>query len=478
MNLNKAVDQKIFRLITNSSHKIGQPSYVIGGYVRDFLLNREVSKKDIDVVTLGSGINLAAEVAKNLSPCPNVNTFKRFGTAMLRYKDKQIEFVGARKESYQSNSRKPFVESGTLSEDQNRRDFTINAMAISLNKSDYGKLIDPFGGMEDLSKKCLRTPLNPDITYSDDPLRMLRAIRFATELDFSIEENSFEAIKRNKDRISIVSQERIMEEFNKILLAKTPSRGLHILHKAGLLSKILPELTALEGIEEIEGCSHKDNFFHTLEVVDNISKVTESIWLRWAALLHDIGKASTKKYIPNTGWTFYLHEFVGSKMIPKLFKRLKLPIGASMKYVQKIILNSSRPISLVEDHVRDSAIRRLIVEMGEEIYDLMILCKADITTKNFTRQTLYNNNLVLVEKKIEELRQKDSLSKWKPPISGEQIMETFDLRPSKEVGMLKLAIKEAILKGLISDDFSSSYLFMLEEGKARGLEQKSFKILE
>ena len=476
MNLTKAVDEDIFHIIATSTKELNQPSYVVGGYVRDFLLDRRKTKKDIDVVTIGSAIELAKKVASKINPLPYVSFFKNFGTAMLKYKGEEIQFVGARKESYRKDSRKPFVESGSLEDDQNRRDFRINAMAISLN-DDYGILIDPFEGIKDLKEKILRTPLDPDITYSDDPLRMLRAIRFANELDFCIEEKSFEAIKRNKDRIAIVSMERIMEEFNKILSCKKPSIGLNLLYKSGLLTWILPELTSLEGIEEKEGHSHKDNFFHTLEVVDNISRKTDNIWLRWAALLHDIGKALTKKYTPHLGWSFHSHEFVGAKMVPKLFQRLRLPLGSSMKYVQKMIMNSSRPIALVGDKVSDSAIRRLLVEMGEFIDDLMMLSKADITTKNLIRQELYNNNLNLVEKKLKMLQEKDFIRSWKSPITGEHIMNAFNLKPSREVGLIKASVKEAVLQGSIENDFSSAYLFMLKIGKDLGLKPKRDKII-
>lgn len=472
MDLTRAIEQNIFHTISRSALEIQQDVYVIGGYVRDFLLNERCSK-DIDVVTTGSGVMLAKQVSQNLNPQPKLTIFKRFGTAMLRYKGREIEFVGARKESYRSESRKPLIEDGSIAEDQNRRDFTINAMAISLNSSDYGRLIDPFGGLVDLHKKLLRTPLDPLITYSDDPLRMLRAIRFASELDFIIEEASFEAICKNRQRLSIVSIERIMDEFQKIMCSPKPSVGLGLLYETGLLSMILPELNALEGVEEKEGHSHKDNFFHTLEVVDNVSEVSSSLWLRWAALLHDIGKAVTKKYIVRTGWTFHAHEFVGARMIPAIFRRLKLPVGPTLKYVQKIVQYSSRPIALVSDEATDSALRRLLFDVGEDIEDLMVLCKADITTKNPERQRRYRNNFTLVEKKLHELEEKDRIRNWQPPVSGEEIMKIFNLQPSPKVGIIKNAIKEAILDGEVSNDRESVYHFMLKKGEELGLEQKN-----
>ncbi|XCI75420.1 MAG: HD domain-containing protein [Flavobacteriales bacterium] len=468
MGLSQTVHQKIFQIISHSAQEIQQDCYVIGGYVRDFLLG-EKTYKDIDIVTVGEGIRLAKQVAQNIQPHPRVNVFKRFGTAMLQYKDQEIEFVGARKESYRPYSRKPIVENGTLEDDQNRRDFTINALAISLNRNDYGQLIDPFDGSSDLKKKIIRTPMDPDMTYSDDPLRMLRAIRFATQLKFTIETASFRSIQHNKDRIHIVSMERIMDEFNKILLAELPSVGLRLLYETGLLSIILPELTALQGIEEKEGHTHKDIFFHTLEVVDNISRKTDALWLRWAALLHDIGKASTKKYSPRIGWTFHSHEFVGAKMIPQVFQRLKLPMGPSMKYVQKIVQHNSRPIALVSDEATDSAIRRLLFDAGNNLEDLMMLCDADITTKNPEKQRRYKNNFSLVTVKLKQLEEKDRIRNWQPPISGKDIMNAFDLAPCKQVGIIKNALKEAILDGEIPNEYHSAYIFMLEKGKELGL---------
>lgn len=470
MDLTRAVEQDIFRIISGSASEIQQDVYVIGGYVRDFLLNENRSR-DIDIVTTGNGIALAKKVSQNLKPQPKVSVFKQFGTAMFKYRDQEIEFVGARKESYRSNSRKPIVENGSIAEDQHRRDFTINSMAIGLNSFDYGYLIDPFDGLADLHRKLLRTPLDPLITYADDPLRMLRAIRFAGELNFVIEPSSFKAICQNRSRLSIVSVERIVGEFQKIMNSSKPSIGLGLLHKAGLLSMILPELSALEGVQEKEGHSHKDNFFHTLEVVDNVSKTSHSLWLRWAALLHDIGKALTKKYVVNTGWTFHAHEFVGARMIRSIFQRLKLPMGSTLKYVQKIVQYSSRPIALVGDEATDSALRRLLFDAGEDIDDLMLLCKADITTKNPEKQRRYRSNFILLEKKLCELEEKDRIRNWQPPISGEQIMEVFNLSPSPKVGLIKNAIKEAILDGEIANDRESVYCFMLKKGKELGLEK-------
>lgn len=471
MDLSQVIRQKIFQIISLSAQEIQQDCYVIGGYVRDFLLDKNISK-DIDVVSTGEGIRLAKQVAQNISPIPKINLFKRFGTAMLRYEGQEIEFVGARKESYPSDSRKPIVESGTLEDDQNRRDFTINALAISLNLEDYGRLIDPFNGQEDLERKVIRTPLDPEITYSDDPLRMLRAIRFATQLEFTIETISLQSIRHNKERIHIISMERIMDEFQKILLARKPSIGLQLLYETELLTIILPELTALQGIEEKEGQTHKDNFYHTLEVVDNISRETDSLWLRWAALLHDIGKAPTKKYLPKTGWTFHSHEFVGAKMIPHIFQRLKLSMGSSMKYVQKIVRYSSRPIALVGNEASDSAMRRLLFDVGDDLEDLMTLCKADITTKNLTKQRKYKNNFSLVTDKLKKLEEKDCIRNWKPPISGADIMDAFGLGPCKQIGVIKSALKEAVLEGEILNEYDSVFAFILKKGKELGLEQK------
>jgi putative nucleotidyltransferase with HDIG domain len=468
----EAISSDIFSFIADASEKLHIDSYVIGGFVRDFLLKRKSGAKDIDIVTVGNGINLAKEVAKILPNKPKVQIFKTYGTAMLRYGDAEVEFVGARKESYREESRNPEVQVGTLQDDQNRRDFTINTLAISLNKNDYGLLLDPFNGVEDLEKGIIRTPLNPEITYSDDPLRMLRAIRFAAQLNFKIEKESLAAITKNVNRIDIITSERIIDELNKVLLSEKPSIGFKLLEKTKLLERILPELIALKGVEEVEGQRHKDNFYHTLEVVDNIAKKTDNLWLRWAALLHDIGKGPTKKFDKNLGWTFHAHEFVGSKMVYKLFKRLKMPLNDKMKYVQKIVLLSSRPIILA-DEVTDSAVRRLIFDAGDDIEDLMIHCEADITTKNPKRLKKYLNNFKLVRQKIKEVEERDSIRNFQPPVTGEIIMETFNLQPSKEIGILKEAIKEAILEGEIHNDFDEAFHFMLKKAKQMGLEKKS-----
>ena len=468
-NFPEALKPKIFEVITQASEELNLETYVIGGYVRDFLLKRG-SAKDIDIVAVGSGIELAEKVASLLPHKPKVQVFKTYGTAMLRDGDIEVEFVGARKESYNENSRNPVVENGSLEDDQNRRDFTINALALSLNKKTLGDLVDPFDGIIDLEREIIRTPLDPEITYSDDPLRMMRAIRFATQLDFTIERKSLEAISANKDRIKIITKERIVDELHKIMLSKTPSKGFLLLEKTGLLPYILPELTALKGIEEKEGQKHKDNFYHTLEVVDNISENTEDLWLRWAALLHDIGKAPTKRFHKKIGWTFHGHEFVGSKMVFKLFKRLKMPLNEKMKFVQKLVLMSSRPIVIAEDFVTDSAVRRLIFDAGDYLESLMTLCEADITTKNPKRYRKYHNNFKTVRQKIEEVEERDHVRNFQPPVSGEEIMSTFDLQPSKEIGIIKEAIKEAILEGEIPNEYEAAHAFMLKKGDELGLE--------
>lgn len=463
-----ALDNPIFKIISEASEQLGTDSYVIGGFVRDFLLNLGDSK-DVDIVAIGSGIDLAKQVAHQLPKKPKVQIFKTYGTAMLRYQDIEVEFVGARKESYNENSRNPVVENGTLEDDQNRRDFTINALALSLNNDNYGKLLDPFNGIEDLTNGIIRTPLDPDITYSDDPLRMMRAIRFATQLNFQIETRSLEAIGRNKERIKIITNERIVTELNKILESELPSKGFILLEKTGLLDYILPELTALKGIDEKEGQTHKDNFYHTLEVVDNISKNTDDLWLRWAALLHDIGKAPTKKFSKKAGWTFHAHEFVGAKMVYKLFKRLKMPLNDKMKFVQKMVYMSSRPIALVDNDVTDSAVRRLVFDAGDYVEDLMTLCEADITTKNPKKFKKYHNNFKVVRDKIVEVEERDHVRNFQPPVSGEEIMETFNLRPSREIGIIKEAIKEAILEGIIPNEHDAAFDLMLKKGKDLGL---------
>ena len=466
-NYKEAIKSDIFSIITRASEILEVKSYVIGGFVRDYILQRGVAK-DIDIVTVGNGIALAKKVASLLPNKPKVQVFKTYGTAMLVYKDMELEFVGARKESYAEDSRNPEVSVGTLEDDQNRRDFTINALAISLHKNDYGTLLDPFNGLKDLEKGIIKTPLNPDITYSDDPLRMMRAIRFATQLNFEIEENSLLAITKNASRLSIITKERIVVELNKIIEATQPSIGFLLLEKTNLLEMILPELIALKGVEEVEGQKHKDNFYHTLEVVDNISKATKDLWLRWAALLHDIGKAPTKRFDKKVGWTFHAHEFVGSKMVYKLFKRLKMPLNSKMKFVQKLVLLSSRPIVLASE-VTDSAVRRLIFDAGDDIDALMTLCEADITTKNPKKFERYHKNFQNVREKIKEVEERDHIRNFQPPISGEEIMKTFNLQPCREIGQLKEAIKEAILEGEIPNNHEASFNFMLQKGEELGL---------
>ncbi|MER3376409.1 MAG: HD domain-containing protein [Allomuricauda sp.] len=468
----EAIQHPIFQLIGETADELGVDAYVIGGFVRDYFLKRD-TPKDIDVVAVGSGIQLAKKVASKIKGKPEVSIFKNFGTAMIKHKGLELEFVGARKESYHRDSRKPVVEDGSLEDDQNRRDFTINAMALALNKANFGQLLDPFDGLNDLDKKIIRTPLEPGITYSDDPLRMMRAIRFATQLHFTIELKSLQAITENKDRIKIISKERIVDELHKILMSQKPSRGFKLMHQTGLLPLILPELTALQGIEEIEGQRHKDNFWHTLEVVDNISETTDNLWLRWAALLHDIGKAPTKKFHKRIGWTFHGHEFVGSKMVYKLFKRMRMPLNDKMKFVQKMVLMSSRPIILAEEHVTDSAVRRLVFDAGDYVDDLMTLCEADITTKNPRKQRKYKNNFQLVRQKIVEVEERDHVRNFQPPVSGEEIMQTFNLKPSREIGIIKEAIKEAILEGEIPNEHEAAYQFMLEKGKQMNLKVHS-----
>ncbi|WP_299127211.1 HD domain-containing protein [uncultured Winogradskyella sp.] len=467
MNHKHALQHPIFQIISEASSTLQIDAYVIGGFVRDYFLERG-NAKDIDIVAVGNGIALAQEVSKNLPNQPKVQVFKTYGTAMLRYDDIEIEFVGARKESYTENSRNPIVKTGTLEDDQNRRDFTINALALSLNQANFGALLDPFKGLSDLDKGIIKTPLNPDITYSDDPLRMMRAIRFATQLNFKIEDTSLNAITANKDRITIITKERIVTELHKIIASKKPSIGFILLEKTGLLNYILPELTALKGIDEIEGQRHKDNFYHTLEVVDNIALTTDNLWLRWAALLHDIGKAPTKKFNKKVGWTFHAHEFVGSKMVFKLFKRLKMPLNDKLKFVQKMVLMSSRPIVLATD-VTDAAVRRLVFDAGDYVDDLMTLCEADITTKNPKKFKKYHNNFQKVRDKIVEVEERDQVRNFQPPVTGEEIMKTFNLKPSREIGIIKEAIKEAILEGDIPNEHDAAFQLMLKKGKALGL---------
>lgn len=472
MNFKHALQHNIFNIIAQAAKELNVDSYVIGGFVRDLLLERD-HKKDIDIVAVGSGIELALKVSELIPHNPKVQVFKNYGTAMLRFEDMDIEFVGARKESYRLESRNPIVEDGTLQDDQNRRDFTINALALSLNETNFGDLLDPFNGLEDLKNKTIKTPLDPAITYSDDPLRMLRAIRFANQLGFEIEEKSLQAITDHNDRIKIISGERIVEELNKILATPTPSIGFLLLYKTGLLDIILPELTALNQVEEIEGHTHKNNFYHTLEVVDNICKNTEDVWLRWAALLHDIGKAPTKRFTKKQGWTFHGHEFLGGKMVKKIFERLHMPLNHKMKFVQKMVMMSSRPIVLSQDLVTDSAVRRLVFDAGEDVESLMILCEADITTKNPNKFKKYHNNFKIVRNKIVEVEERDHVRNFQPPISGEEIMDIFNLKPSREIGVLKEAVKEAILEGEIPNEYQAAYDFVLKRAEKMGLQKQN-----
>jgi putative nucleotidyltransferase with HDIG domain len=470
MNYKEALNNKIFEVISQASQELNIESFVIGGFVRDLLLKRDF-KKDIDIVAVGSGIELALKVSELLPKKPKVQVFKTYGTAMLRFEDTEIEFVGARKESYTLDSRNPVVENGTLEDDQNRRDFTINALALSLNCNNFGALSDPFNGISDLENKIIKTPLDPDITFSDDPLRMLRGIRFATQLGFEIDKDSLDSITKNAERIKIISGERIVEEFNKILSTDKPSVGFLLLFKTGLLDIILPELTALNQVEEIEGHTHKNNFYHTLEVVDNICPNTDDVWLRWSALLHDIGKAPTKRFNKKQGWTFHGHEFLGGKMAKKIFERLHMPLNHKMKFVQKMVIMSSRPIVLAQDLVTDSAVRRLVFDAGEDVENLMTLCEADITTKNPNKFKKYHSNFEIVRKKIVEVEERDHVRNFQPPISGEEIMAIFNLKPSREIGVLKEAVKEAIMEGDIPNEYQAAYDFVLKRGEKLGLKK-------
>ena len=465
MNYSSELKNPIFRTIQIVSDDLNYPTYVVGGWVRDLLLIRKQTKSDIDFVCIGNGINLAEKVAEKLGKSATFKVFKNFGTAIIHFNGEDYEFVGARKESYRKNSRKPIIENGTLEDDQKRRDFSINAISIQLNAKNYGQLIDPFNGIEDLKNKIIRTPLKPDITYSDDPLRMIRAVRFATQLNFEIEERSYQSIKDNAERLSIVSQERITEELNKIISSNTPSKGFKMLFSTQLLHQFFPQMVKLQGVEFRGKHGHKDTFYHTIEVLDNICKNTNNLWLRWAAILHDIAKPQTKKYEDGHGWTFHTHEFIGGKMVPKIFRKLKLPLNEKMRYVQKLVTLHLRPIVLAQEIVTDSAIRRLLYDAGNDIEDLMTLCDADITSKNPNKVRKYLNNFQLVRQKLKEVEEKDSIRNFQPPIDGLEIMQLFNIQAGREIGILKNAIKDAILDGEVKNNREEALKFIIKKGK-------------
>ena len=468
--MKKYLDHKIFAMISEVADELNVECYVIGGFVRDLFLQRK--SEDIDVVVIGSGIELAEKLSKKIKGS-KLSVFKNFGTAQIKWKNLEVEFVGARKESYRADSRKPIVEDGTLEDDQNRRDFTINALALCLNKERFGELIDPFNGISDIKNKIIKTPLNPDVTFNDDPLRMMRCIRFSAQLQFYIEENTFEAISRVKERISIISKERIVDELNKIMASKVPSIGFELLKRSGLLELIMPDLYKLCGIEEKGGRAHKDNFLHTMQVLDSVASKSDNLWLRWAALFHDIGKPISKRWDNRVGWTFHNHDFVGAKMIPKIFNQMKVPQNEKMKYVQKMVALHMRPIALVEEEVTDSAVRRLLFDAGDDIEDLMLLCDADITSKNLEKVRRYQDNYRIVRNKLTEIEQKDKIRNFQPPVSGEEIMKVFDLTPCREIGVIKNAIKDAVLDGEIANEHDAAYQYMLKIAAELGLHPKN-----